>query len=105
MYSKDSWTWLHAASCRVMSSTEKSIGSLHQSSYWSHPYVSNSQVLYPHISMVSPYQVVHAAQGKVPIFFDGGVRRGTDIFKALALGAKAVLVNLFEKITCYLFSF
>lgn len=46
--------------------------------------------------MVSPFQVVHAVQGKVPVFFDGGVRRGTDIFKALALGAKAVLVNLFE---------
>lgn len=29
--------------------------------------------------------------------FDGGVRRGTDVFKALALGAKAVLVS-FE---CY----
>lgn len=38
-------------------------------------------------------EVVHAAQGKVPVFFDGGVRRGTDIFKALALGAKAVLIG------------
>uniref|UniRef100_A0A3Q7FXP1 (S)-2-hydroxy-acid oxidase n=1 Tax=Solanum lycopersicum TaxID=4081 RepID=A0A3Q7FXP1_SOLLC len=37
--------------------------------------------------------VVHAVQGKVPVFFDGGVRRGTDIFKALALGAKAVLIG------------
>ncbi|KAF3643822.1 Peroxisomal (S)-2-hydroxy-acid oxidase GLO3 [Capsicum annuum] len=36
---------------------------------------------------------VLAVQGKVPVFFDGGVRRGTDIFKALALGAKAVLIG------------
>jgi (S)-2-hydroxy-acid oxidase len=27
------------------------------------------------------------AKGKIPIAFDGGVRRGTDIFKALAMGA------------------
>ncbi|PHU24459.1 Peroxisomal (S)-2-hydroxy-acid oxidase GLO3 [Capsicum chinense] len=43
--------------------------------------------------MVSPFQVVLAVQGKVPVFFDGGVRRGTDIFKALALGTKAVLIG------------
>ncbi|XP_024031551.1 peroxisomal (S)-2-hydroxy-acid oxidase GLO3, partial [Morus notabilis] len=38
-------------------------------------------------------EVVHAVGGKVPVLFDGGVRRGTDIFKALALGAQAVLVG------------
>ncbi|XP_075107356.1 peroxisomal (S)-2-hydroxyacid oxidase GLO4 isoform X1 [Nicotiana tabacum] len=38
-------------------------------------------------------EVVHVVQDKVPVFFDGGVRRGTDIFKALALGAKAVLIG------------
>lgn len=38
-------------------------------------------------------QVVHAVGGKVPVFLDGGVRRGTDIFKAVALGAQAVLVS------------
>ncbi|KAF3451996.1 hypothetical protein FNV43_RR08092 [Rhamnella rubrinervis] len=38
-------------------------------------------------------EVVHAVGGKVPVLFDGGVRRGTDVFKALALGAKAVLVG------------
>lgn len=37
--------------------------------------------------------MVHATRGKVPVLFDGGVRRGTDVFKALALGAKAVLVS------------
>jgi L-lactate dehydrogenase (cytochrome) len=30
------------------------------------------------------------AQDKLEVYMDGGVRRGTDIFKALALGAKAV---------------
>lgn len=34
--------------------------------------------------------VVAAVNGKVPVFFDSGVRCGADIFKALALGAKAV---------------
>ncbi|XP_059457065.1 peroxisomal (S)-2-hydroxyacid oxidase GLO4-like isoform X1 [Corylus avellana] len=38
-------------------------------------------------------EVVHAVGGKVPVLFDGGVRRGTDVFKALALGAQAVLVG------------
>ena len=28
--------------------------------------------------------------GKIPVFLDGGVRRGTDVFKALALGAAGV---------------
>jgi len=35
-------------------------------------------------------EVVEAVQGKMPVLVDGGVRRGTDVFKALALGAKAV---------------
>jgi (S)-2-hydroxy-acid oxidase len=34
--------------------------------------------------------VVQAVNGKVPVIVDGGVRRGTDIFKALASGATAV---------------
>lgn len=32
-------------------------------------------------------------QGKLPVLVDGGIRRGTDILKALALGAKAVLIG------------
>ncbi len=35
-------------------------------------------------------EVVAEAGNRIPIFVDGGFRRGTDVFKALALGAKAV---------------
>jgi 4-hydroxymandelate oxidase len=35
-------------------------------------------------------EVVAAVGGRIPVFVDGGFRRGTDVFKALALGAKAV---------------
>ena len=35
-------------------------------------------------------ECVEAAGGKIPVLVDGGFRRGTDIFKALALGATAV---------------
>jgi 4-hydroxymandelate oxidase len=35
-------------------------------------------------------EVVKGAAGKIPVLVDGGVRRGTDVFKALALGASAV---------------
>ncbi|XP_020412986.1 peroxisomal (S)-2-hydroxy-acid oxidase GLO3-like [Prunus persica] len=38
-------------------------------------------------------EVVDAVGGKVPVLLNGGVRRGTDVFKALALGAQAVLVG------------
>lgn len=34
-----------------------------------------------------------AVQGKVEIYADGGCRRGTDVFKALALGAQAVFIG------------
>ncbi|MND34706.1 L-lactate dehydrogenase [cytochrome] [compost metagenome] len=37
--------------------------------------------------------VVRAVEGKVPVLLDGGIRRGTDVFKALALGANAVMIG------------
>ena len=38
-------------------------------------------------------EVVDAVGGACPVLFDGGVRRGTDVFTALALGASAVLLG------------
>lgn len=37
--------------------------------------------------------IVRAVRGRVPVLMDGGVRRGSDIFKALALGAAGVLTG------------
>lgn len=38
-------------------------------------------------------EVVSAAQGQLEVLVDGGLRRGSDVLKALALGARAVLVG------------
>lgn len=38
-------------------------------------------------------EVVGAVGGRFPVLMDGGVRRGTDVLKAIALGAAAVLVG------------
>lgn len=38
-------------------------------------------------------RIAEATKGELPLFLDGGVRRGTDVLKALALGASAVLVG------------
>ena len=37
-------------------------------------------------------EIVEAVGGKMTIFVDGGIRTGMDVFKALALGADAVLI-------------
>lgn len=38
-------------------------------------------------------EVVSAVEGRTEILLDGGIRRGTDVVKALCLGAKAVLIG------------
>jgi 4-hydroxymandelate oxidase len=38
-------------------------------------------------------EIVAAVNGQIPILFDGGIRRGADIFKALALGASSVMIG------------
>lgn len=38
-------------------------------------------------------EIVDAVGGRVPVLVDGGVRRGTDVLRALALGGRAVLVG------------
>ena len=37
--------------------------------------------------------VVDVVQGKLPVIMDSGIRRGTDVFKALAMGANAVAIG------------
>jgi L-lactate dehydrogenase (cytochrome) len=36
-------------------------------------------------------EVVEAVKGRIEVLMDGGIRRGTDIAKAIAMGARAVL--------------
>ena len=38
-------------------------------------------------------EVVEAVAGQAEVYMDGGIRRGADVFKALALGARAVLIG------------
>ena len=46
------------------------------------------------ISSIDALPCVHdAVAGRIPVYFDSGVRHGTHIAKALALGARAVLVG------------
>ena len=38
-------------------------------------------------------KIVNEIKGKIPILFDGGIKRGTDVIKAIALGASAVMIG------------
>ena len=38
-------------------------------------------------------EIVKAVDGRLEVYLDGGIRRGTDVLKALALGARAVLIG------------
>jgi 4-hydroxymandelate oxidase len=38
-------------------------------------------------------QVADKVAGRMPVFADGGIRRGTDVLKALAFGASAVFIG------------
>ncbi|KAK6124051.1 hypothetical protein DH2020_042197 [Rehmannia glutinosa] len=51
------------------------------------------QLDYVPATIMALEEVMKAAEGRVPVFLDGGIRRGTDVFKALALGASAVFIG------------
>ena len=38
-------------------------------------------------------EVVQRVNGRVEVYLDGGVRNGTDVLKALAIGAKAAFIG------------
>jgi len=38
-------------------------------------------------------EIVAAVNGRIPVLFDSGIRRGADIFKALALGANGIMLG------------
>ena len=44
-------------------------------------------------SIVALPAIVDALEGRIPVLVDGGFRRGVDVVKALALGARAVLIG------------
>lgn len=44
-------------------------------------------------TLIALPECVDAVGGKIPVFIDGGIRRGTDVLKALALGAKGVFIG------------
>jgi len=63
---------------------------LYPTEQWS---VTQGLVARGRASIESLPEVVEGVKGRVPVLVDGGIRRGTDIFKALALGATAVAIG------------
>jgi 4-hydroxymandelate oxidase len=51
----------------------------------------NLDTVPPTIEMLP--DIVERVDGEIPVLFDGGIRRGTDILKAMALGASAVMIG------------
>ncbi|KAL3360827.1 hypothetical protein AABB24_014000 [Solanum stoloniferum] len=51
------------------------------------------QLDYAPATVMALEEVVKVVQGRLPVFLDGGIRRGTDVFKALALGASGVFIG------------
>ncbi|CAN8255444.1 unnamed protein product [Cochlearia groenlandica] len=51
------------------------------------------QLDYVPATIISLEEVVKAVAGRILVFLDGGVRRGTDVFKAVALGTSGVFVG------------
>jgi (S)-2-hydroxy-acid oxidase len=43
--------------------------------------------------MVVTEPIVQCVQGRAEVYVDGGVTRGTDVFKAVAMGARAVFLG------------
>lgn len=52
---------------------------------WALPYAAGTMTILP--------EIVDAVDGRLEVYLDGGVRHGTDVLKALACGARAVLVG------------
>ena len=55
--------------------------------------LSNSGMESPPSPFATLPSIVDAVGGRIPVLIDGGFRRGTDILKALILGAEAVLIT------------
>ena len=58
--------------------------------WWFRITADASWTVFPHRCRALP-EVVAAVNGQVEVLMDGGIRRGSDIVKAICLGAKAVL--------------
>lgn len=54
---------------------------------------STIEVLGPIVSSLQDFYKKNQNKKRLEVYLDGGIRRGTDIFKALALGAKAVFLG------------